>query len=311
MKNFFSKLKRTTKKDLLDFFIKLVFVGLYMIVSVISLVHVIEFFQLSNSYNMSVFLAIAFEVGAMASLLALTALDKIKVWVVWSTFIILTIFQAMGNVYASYVELNLDEIKDWIELFNLQDQTSIFKRRIVAIISGLPIPLLALAFIKSLIDYLKPSNEVEYEYLEEETEEEIQPDKTVLTESTTQEDISILADKLRERENLNDISSIDEKTPYELYKDVIGDRESATDIQYKHRAEILDEMQKEMEAEEDDINVEPEMNPDVKTLPEIIEEAEQENKKFEVKDRIVDEDFDNAVVDLAKKADPSKINNIM
>jgi hypothetical protein len=44
------------------------FVSLYLLVSIISTIHVIEFFKLSNPQWLAISLAIAFELGAAASL---------------------------------------------------------------------------------------------------------------------------------------------------------------------------------------------------------------------------------------------------
>jgi hypothetical protein len=132
-----------------------VFVLLYAITSFISMFHVVEFFKLSNSETMSWTLAVAYELGAAAALLGLVILSRLKEGIVLSLFIFLTMFQAMGNVYHAFANLTMDDIKMWSELFGLNEEPEIFQRRIVAIISGLPLPLIALGFIKSLMDYMK------------------------------------------------------------------------------------------------------------------------------------------------------------
>ena len=53
-----------------------IFVLLYFGVSCISTIHVIDFFRLSNPNWLAITLAIAFEVGAAASLAAIIILDK-------------------------------------------------------------------------------------------------------------------------------------------------------------------------------------------------------------------------------------------
>ena len=56
------------KSRLVSGFIIGTFVTLYLMVSVISTIHVIDFFKLSNPDWLAISLAIAFEVGAAASL---------------------------------------------------------------------------------------------------------------------------------------------------------------------------------------------------------------------------------------------------
>ena len=59
-------------------FIISTFISLYLIVSVISTIHVIDFFSLSNPKWLAVSLAIAFEIGAAASLASLIVLDRLN-----------------------------------------------------------------------------------------------------------------------------------------------------------------------------------------------------------------------------------------
>jgi len=150
-----SSLKK--KSNWLNVFVIITFVILYALTSSISMIHIVDFFELSNSRTMSWVLSIGFEVGAAASLAALTILDKLKKEIVIGIFILLTALQAMGNVYYSFTNLELAAIKDWVDLFGLGLMDSIQQKRIVAIVSGLPLPIIALGFIKSLVDYLKPT----------------------------------------------------------------------------------------------------------------------------------------------------------
>ena len=133
------------------------FVTLYVMVSIISTIHVIDFFELSNPKWLAVTLAIAFEVGAAASLASIIALKKMNKSIVWALFFILTAMQAMGNTYYAYN--NLEDFKTWSELFGLVDFEPIFQKRVMSIVSGAILPLVALGFIKSLVDYIKPSED--------------------------------------------------------------------------------------------------------------------------------------------------------
>jgi len=142
------------KEKLLKIFAISSFVGLYIITSLISTIHSIDFFKLSNPQWLAVSLAIAFELGAAASLAAIVFLDKINPIIVWGLFIILTLFQMMGNTYYAYA--NLKDFRAWVELFDMIEEDTIFQKRILAIISGALLPIIALGFIKSLVDYIKP-----------------------------------------------------------------------------------------------------------------------------------------------------------
>lgn len=141
------------------------FVTLYVMVSIISTIHVIDFFELSNPKWLAVTLAIAFEVGAAASLASIIALKKMNKGIVWALFILLTLMQAMGNTYYAFV--NLKGFEGWIELFGLIDEDPVQQKRIVSFISGAVLPLVALGFIKSLVDYIRPDGDVTEEVVEE------------------------------------------------------------------------------------------------------------------------------------------------
>jgi len=143
------------------------FVTLYLLVSLISTIHVIDFFELSNSRPLAITLAIAFEVGAAASLASLVILDKMNKTLVWALFITITLMQMQGNMF--YAFKNLEGFAMWSELFDLIDEDVLFQKRVLAAVSGAILPLVALGFIKSLVDYIKPT---EAKVLEEEEEEE-------------------------------------------------------------------------------------------------------------------------------------------
>lgn len=191
--------KKTT-----GYFIIGTFVTLYLLVSVISTIHVIEFFELSNPRWLAVSLAIAFEVGAAASLASLITLEKMNKGIVWSLFIILTAMQAMGNTY--YAFTHLQNFQGWIELFGLVDEELIYQKRVLSIVSGAILPVVALGFIKSLVDYIKPVDDVKVAINSQITDavtQVIKPEIDVITDDLNIEQESI-------NESLADESAVEE-----------------------------------------------------------------------------------------------------
>src|SRR5574343_42020 len=192
------------KNKLVKFFIITTFVTLYVIVSLISCIHTIDFFLLSNPRWLAISLAIAFEIGAAASLASIIVLDKMNKTIIWFLFIILTFMQAMGNTYFAYV--NVHDFQGWIELFGLVDYDIITQKRILAVVSGAILPLIALGFIKSLVDYLKPEEETKNSLLEENNEEDkdeiiksevTQPiDKEEIIETNETENIQLITEDI-------------------------------------------------------------------------------------------------------------------
>jgi hypothetical protein len=145
------------KDKLVKNFIISVFAMLYIVTSLISTIHVIDFFELSNPRWMAISLAIAFELGAAASLASIIALDKMNKTLIWALFIIITAMQVQGNLYFAFK--NAQGYDSWVQLFNLVEEDPLYQKRILSFVSGAILPLVALGFIKSLVDYIKPEKE--------------------------------------------------------------------------------------------------------------------------------------------------------
>lgn len=172
------------KDKLLRGFILSTMIGLYVIVSLISTLHVIEFFEMSNPRWLAVSLAVAFEIGAAASLASIIILDKTNKTLVWGLFILLTAMQMQGNMFYAYT--NLENFSDWIDLFGLQEEELITQKRILSLVSGAILPIIALGFIKSLVDYIRPATHIIAEpELKVHTKPEIGPTPKDQTETAT------------------------------------------------------------------------------------------------------------------------------
>jgi len=131
-----------------------IFVSLYFLVATISMINSVAFFDLAHTGLMNWALAIGFELGAAASLAAIIILDKTNKTMVWGLFILLTCFQMMANSFHAFI--NLEDYMGWIELFGLEEAEPIYQKRVLSIVSGAILPLVALGFIKSLVDYIRP-----------------------------------------------------------------------------------------------------------------------------------------------------------
>ena len=130
---------------------------LYVLVACISLICSVEFFRLAHAGTMSWVLAIGFELGAMCCLLSTLILPKEKQALVWLMFVLLTLFQMMGNTYAAYSAL--DNFQGWIELFGLEELEPIAQKRVLACISGAILPLVALGFVRTMVNVLQPKKD--------------------------------------------------------------------------------------------------------------------------------------------------------
>ena len=142
------------KNKIVHYFIIGIFCSLYLLVATISMINSVAFFDLSHNGIMSWVLAVGFELGAAASLGAIIILDKTHKTMVWTLFLLLTGFQMMANSFHAFI--NLENYMPWIELFGLEEAEPIFQKRILSIVSGAVLPIVALGFIKSLVDYIRP-----------------------------------------------------------------------------------------------------------------------------------------------------------
>ena len=243
-------MKGTAKNKWVHGFVIGTFVALYFMVSIISTIHVIDFFKLSNPTWLAISLAVAFEVGAAASLAAIIILEKTSRFMVWSLFLILTLMQAMGNTY--YAFINLADYQGWIELFGLVDAEPIAQKRILSIVSGAILPIVALGFIKSLVDYIRPDEPQKIQYTSDDNldflgEEPKKKQHRVGVESNVieeQKEIKI------EKEDvvMDDLEDITEgkklQTGLDAWIDVLEEEEEEEDI-IEHEKLLTDKLPRE------------------------------------------------------------------
>ena len=63
--------------------------------------------------------------------------------------------QMQGNLYHAFIHMG--DFTQWSQLFDLIDEDPLFQKRILAGVAAGILPLVALGFIKSLVDYIKPT----------------------------------------------------------------------------------------------------------------------------------------------------------
>ena len=197
------------KNKIIKWSIVLVFVSLYIITSIVSTIHVIDFFRLSNPNWLAISMAIAFEIGAAASLASIIVMDKMNKFIVWSLFFTLTAMQAIGNTYFAYTHLS--DFSEWSDLFGLSEEEPIFQKRVLSIISGAILPLVSLGFIKALVDYIRPDSDKEK--IEEIREEEKIEEFTELINPKEEE---IKEEKIESIDNTNKSRRLKDTIYYDL-----------------------------------------------------------------------------------------------
>lgn len=233
--------------NLVKNFVISTFVLLYALVSVISTIHVIDFFELSNPYWLAVTLAIGFEVGAAASLASIVILDKTNKSLVWALFIAITLMQVQGNMY--YAFKNLEGYEAWVELFNLVEEEELYQKRVLSAVSGAILPLVALGFIKSLVDYIRPNNNDGSEVSER---PQITPPEDEETEDNTESDKGYSTDHLKKGEYDHFVAPGPEDVPQETNIEPENSGESDEwDEEHAHD-QVLNQMVAAVEEDEDE-----------------------------------------------------------
>jgi len=162
----------SNNKQKASWWIIIAFMIVPLVTSLVSTIHVISFFELSNYATLALILAVAFELGALSSLAGLVAMDKISKSTVWVIFVLLTLFQMMGNTYYAYDTTTIkmghapNLIKNFTELFgfDIYDASDvIFVKRIIAIFSGAILPVISLCFLHLLVSYVVKSSSTKEE----------------------------------------------------------------------------------------------------------------------------------------------------
>lgn len=227
------------KNKLVGGFIIGTFVMLYLLVSLISTIHVIDFFELSNPRSMAIALAIAFEVGAAASLASLITLDKMNKTLVWALFIAITAMQMQGNMF--YAFQNLEGYESWSELFNLIEEEPLFQKRVLAFVSGAILPLVALGFIKSLVDYIKPEGEMKEEDVEEPGKQSDPEEDELFDWDPTLEDDELVGEYFEQKAQQRENYETDELLNQEHDDEELFDEDHALDLVMNTMVEDLEE----------------------------------------------------------------------
>ena len=156
------------KTTILKKIIVFCFILVPLLSSLISTIHLVDLFALGNPSWISYTVAIAIEVGAVASFLTLSILSKLNKGIVWGMFTILFLMQIIGNVYFSYdwITKRIAQDPNWVKNFKemlefffyeIDEKTS---KMILSMLIGIPIPLISVFLLKSTTDYLGTDSEI-------------------------------------------------------------------------------------------------------------------------------------------------------
>ena len=107
--------------------------------------------------------------------------------------------QMQGNLYHAFVHMG--DFTQWSELYDLIEEDPLFQKRALAAISAGILPLVALGFIKSLVDYIKPK---EVEELKENVDDILGETKDI-EKDTTEELLASEANREHLEESISQV----------------------------------------------------------------------------------------------------------
>lgn len=150
MKAFLNKFKYNKENLIRNSFLIPIF-----LVVVMSISHVVSWYNLGNPITWAIYLSIAIEIFALASISA--ASIKASKTTIWILFGIVTMIQIVGNVFYGFNTINIENesFKSWVDLigpfFINWDQLD--HRRFLAIIQGGTLPILSLTALHFYIQF--------------------------------------------------------------------------------------------------------------------------------------------------------------
>jgi len=204
-------------------------------VAIISISHVVRWYDLANPISWAIYLSIAVEIAALSSIAAASV--KVKGFSVWLVFIIVTLIQFIGNIYFSYAEIDVktSEFKNWAELTgplfesfsDIEDVVA--QRRLLAILEGGLLPLISLTCLHFFIKYGDRDLEKSVVYTEQENIEDSQEKIEEYKDSDLQQEVEL---------SLDGESEPDEKEsliPDSIKEENVDKPTSSTNSRYRNR----------------------------------------------------------------------------
>ena len=157
-----------TQSKSIDSRLLYVFLAVPLLSSIFSAIHLVNMVNLGNPVAMAVGLAITFEIGSIVTFISLSKsiLKRLKKELLLFIFVVLFLLQSFGNVYSSfdYVRHKLIADPTWLDsfremFFNMIDATT--AKFTLAVLIGLPIPVISLVMFKIAIDYFSFDEQAE------------------------------------------------------------------------------------------------------------------------------------------------------
>lgn len=126
-----------------------------LLVVIISISHVTTWYDLGNPIAWAIYLSVAIEVFALASISA--ASIKMNRFSIWFLFTLVTSIQVIGNVFFTYNDINLNGsyFKSWVEMIQpaFPEWDSLDHKRLLALVQGGLLPVMSLTALHYYIKF--------------------------------------------------------------------------------------------------------------------------------------------------------------
>jgi hypothetical protein len=126
-----------------------------ILVVIMSISHVVSWYDLGNPISWAIYLSVAIEIFALASVSA--ASIKASKVAIWFLFGLVTFIQIIGNVYFEFKEIDTTSqgFKDWMELVLpfFDEWSALDHRRLLAIVQGGTLPVMSLTALHFYIQF--------------------------------------------------------------------------------------------------------------------------------------------------------------
>jgi len=126
-----------------------------LLVVIMSISHVVSWYDLGNPLSWAIYLSVAVEFFALACVSA--ASIKISKGSIWFLFIMVTLVQIVGNIYFGYKEIIVtsEAFASWVELISplFLDWEIVDHRRFLAAIQGGTLPIMSLTALHFYIQF--------------------------------------------------------------------------------------------------------------------------------------------------------------
>lgn len=207
-------------------------------IAIVSISHVTKWYEISNPLVWSQYLSFGIEIAALSALAAISTNIGKKVYI---PFILVTLIQFIGNVFYSYLFIDIKSIPflSWVELispllniFGIEPTDLISHKRFLSFMEGGILPIISLSFLHMLVLYseeLKQKKVTTPTIEDLETPQVLNEDKIIENEvDTSKYDENYIKvpshflHKVKESEKVNEDTSINDRIKASLANRILN-----------------------------------------------------------------------------------------